>query len=369
LAQAAQGAHATEARASVEKLSGHRRRNRASIAAVIALAALLASVIVYRRRSGRTLEEWLTQNPSQARLARPILGRLQHEVVKHGSLLLRDASERLSASPGEVADLLEQRLYGSAASPEHRGLVSEGRRVISDLQALARSSGARLNLRRDPLLSGAADGLDALSRAESAIRRIRKERDGAAPKLIQHASERLATASALLSGMQFKDMEQILDALATTTVSAESLGALVENVASERKLPAPALATKGLPEPGAPAWRVRIPLGDWETIWRNIFANTLVALKDTRGAAPRLTLFGSLVRDAVTAEPVVRFALADNAPGALTTQMIQGRGAERGWGVVSELVRAYGGTIAVAPSIDPQYTKRVIIEFGVIKTP
>ena len=108
LAEAAQGAHAADARAALENLAAHRRLTILWVAGAAILAALLAAIAMYRRRSGRTLAEWLALHPSQTRLARPVLGRIQHEVVKHGSLLLRDASERLAAAPGEVADLLQE---------------------------------------------------------------------------------------------------------------------------------------------------------------------------------------------------------------------------------------------------------------------
>jgi hypothetical protein len=101
---------------------------------------------------------------------------------------------------------------------------------------------------------------------------------------------------------------------------------------------------------------------DWETVWRNVFANTLAALTEVPDA--RIGLFGEAVRDRVTGEPSLRFALADNAPGKLTTEMIRERSAERGWGVVAELLHGHGGRIAVAQSVDPRYSKRIVIELG-----
>ena len=225
-----------------------------------------------------------------------------------------------------------------------------------------------MNLRRDPLLSSTVEALDALSQAQPAIRRIQAARADSPPALLQKTSLRLARASALLSGTHFQDIEKTLDAVATTAVSAEALRRLLESVAAEKRLPAPAMPVKGLPEGAAPPWRVRVPPNDWETIWRNIFANTLTALRAARGTEPRLALFVAVARDSVTAEAVVRFAFADNAPGVLTTEMIQGRAADRGWGVVAELIRAHRGSIVVASSVDRQYTKRVLIELSVAET-
>jgi tetratricopeptide (TPR) repeat protein len=153
----------------------------------------------------------------------------------------------------------------------------------------------------------------------------------------------------------------------TTLVAVEELRRILESIASERHLPAPELAAKGFPEEGKPAWTVRISPRDWERIWRAVFANALSALRAVHGVAPRLTLFGSLVRDSKIPGLAVRLALADNAPGVVTTETIHGPGASREWSLVDELIRANGGSIAVAPSIDRQYTKRLVIELTVIE--
>jgi len=84
---------------------------------------------------------------------------------------------------------------------------------------------------------------------------------------------------------------------------------------------------------------------------------------------PRVGLFGEVVRDRVTGEPSLRFAIADNAPGRLTTEMIRERSADRGWGVVAELLQSHGGRIAVSPSVDPRYAKRIVIELAAAPPP
>jgi hypothetical protein len=83
--------------------------------------------------------------------------------------------------------------------------------------------------------------------------------------------------------------------------------------------------------------------------------------------APRLAISGSLLRDPGTpAAPIrVRFALADSVPGALSTETIRGRSAGRDWAAVEELVRGFGGSIAIAPSIDRQFVRRLLIELPV----
>jgi tetratricopeptide (TPR) repeat protein len=149
-----------------------------------------------------------------------------------------------------------------------------------------------------------------------------------------------------------------------TKVSLEDLVGLLRSAAEERHLAAPPLSSRGFPEEGHPAWVVRLPPPDWERLWRTIFGATLSA-----HPAPKLALSGALVRDANTHAASVRFALADNAPGALTTEMIRSRSAGKDWATVEEIVRAHGGSIAVAPSIDRQFIRRLLIELPLAPQP
>lgn len=148
----------------------------------------------------------------------------------------------------------------------------------------------------------------------------------------------------------------------TTQVDVEDLSRLLQSAAEERQMAAPPLSTRGFPADGQAAWTIRVPRPDWERLWRTVFAATLSAMRASPVGAPRLAVFGSLVREASFPASSVRFALADNAPGTLTTEMIRARAAGTDWAAVEELVRAYKGSIAVAPSIDRQFTKRVLIE-------
>jgi tetratricopeptide (TPR) repeat protein len=363
LAEAPRGAHAAEASASLAGLEGRRRGMLAAGAAAVALGAIVASVFAYRRRSGWTVEDWLRERPSRVHTARPVLGRLQHEVLKHGGLLLRGAGGRLAASPAETSEMLLGRLFAGDGT-KTRGLVAEGRRALSDLEALARSDGRRLNLGRDPLFAPIVRGIASVSSLEDPLRRLKT---GAGDAALARATERLDAAADLLSETRGRDIEAMLDTIATVGVRAQDLCDLLERVASERSVAPPPVAVTGLPGPGQPAWRARMASADWETIWRNVFANTLTALSGVR--EPRVGLFGEVVRDRVTGEPSLRFAVADNAPGKLTTDMIRERSADRGWGVVAELLHRHGGRIAVSPSVDPRYAKRIVIELAAAPPP
>ena len=147
-----------------------------------------------------------------------------------------------------------------------------------------------------------------------------------------------------------------------TRVDAGQLLRILERVAAESHVQTPPFVTKGFPEVEKPPWYVRIPPPEWETIWRAVFANTLSAMRAARVASPRLALFGSVVRDSKVAGVAVRLALADNAPGTLTTESIHAGSPGNEWAVVDRLIRVHGGSIAVSPSIDRHFTKRLLIE-------
>ena len=74
-----------------------------------------------------------------------------------------------------------------------------------------------------------------------------------------------------------------------------------------------------------------------------------------------------LLRDPVTGAPTARFILADNLPGALTAEMIRGRAADRGWGIVADLVRRHDGTADVGPAPAPGYGKGIVLELPALE--
>ena len=47
--------------------------------------------------------------------------------------------------------------------------------------------------------------------------------------------------------------------------------------------------------------------------------------------------------------------------------MIRGRAAERGLGVVADLVRIHEGTVAVGPPPAPGYTKGIVLELPALE--
>lgn len=355
--EAPDGIHVDEARAAVDRLDRRFQTLRGAGIGLVAFGVLLAAGLVRRRRSGFTLAEWLRCDPGATREVRPVLGRLSHEVFKHGGLLLGDAQAQLSTG-GDLlpaAGILSDRLFGSGTGA---GLVAEGRAALEDLASLARRRGAVLNLRhKDPLLMPVVAALDALDTARDDLAALAAGVALSARRRSAVAS-RLGRAAEALRPRTAQELERLVDAAGSTVASWEALSGLLASVARERNAPPPGLEPFGLFASGGAPLRVKLPGAEWETIFRNLFANAL--------ASPRLALLAEARRDPVTGQAQGRFVLYDADPRLLTVEMIRGRAAERGLGVVADVVRRWDGAVDVVPGA-PGYAKGVSVEFAVVE--
>ncbi len=360
-AEAAGGVHVEEARAALER---EERRQTTLLGAGIGFlffGLLTGALFLSRRRSGLTLDEWLRRDPGATRDARSLAGRLSHEAFKHGGLLLGEAVERLDHRGGlaEAAPLLVERLYGSGGAT---GLVGEARSTLRDLETLGRRRGARLNLRfKDPLLSPVYGALDVLAREERTFAVLARSGAVSARRMVA-LTRALRGAAAVLNPRTALLLTERLDSAGSTEVRFERLASLLETVAHEMDSRPPHLAGLGLfaSADGGPL-RVRVPEGDWLTLWRNLFANAL--------EGPRLALLAERKTDPVTGQALARFVLFDEDPRLLTVEMIRGRGAERGLGVLADLVRKWDGLVdvVVVPPGTGDFTKGVAIELAAVE--
>jgi len=367
------GVHASEAQSRAARLHRRARAIAMSAATLLALLAFAGGIFLYRRRSGLSFEEWLARDPDRAREARPIVGRLRHEAVKHGGLLLRDAAVRLKASGvaarQETAALLVSRFFGSEDS-ERRSLVAESFQALSELRELAREDGYRLNLRyRDPVFSPLIRGLELIRDAERGLRRVEEEAAAVPEGAAVRAASLLERAALSFESVSGVLLDRVLDSTASTPVRFDDLARILSRVAAEKRVAAPPLEPLGVfHEAPSGSFSVRVPPGDWETIWRNLFANAVVVGAGEGGADLRLALSAERSRDPVTGEAFARFLLADNLSARLTTEMIRGQAADRGWGIVADLVRRNGGAVDVSPPPDSSYVKGILIELPALES-
>lgn len=368
--EAPAGPGAQEAAAAAARLEGQDRALAGAIGAALGLSIAVSIWILWRRRAGSTFAEWLARDPAKAQEARPVIGRLRHEVLKHGGMLLSDAAARLGEADEGVrraaAQLLVSRLYGESGA---RGLLAEADASIAQLRSLARQSGVRLNLRhRDPVFSWLLSGLAALRNARRGLRRVA---DGQSrtweTAVARRRLRRAARCFALSSG---PEIARTVERAAVLPVRADALRALLASVADELDAGAPPrleaigeLAAEGA-LPG-----VRISALDWETVWRNLFGNALEEAR-RRGSSPvRLGLSAQRRRDPVTGEARLRLVLADDLPGNIDAGWIRARASERGWGVVVELLRKSDGAIDVVPSPAPGFAKGIAVDLPAAEDP
>lgn len=365
------GPHAWVARKTLDRLD-RRERLRTEIAITALLLVLItAGVWLFLRRGGSTFEQWLARHPERAREARPIIGRLRHESLKHGGLLLRDAARRLQETNvharREATELLLARLFGGSAAESHRGLLQESSLALEELAILARQDGIRLNLRfRDPHFSRVMRALRALKKTENDLKRIQANPEDVSARALSRVTSRLEEAAEAFRASPGLRLERLLDAATATPVRLSHLQKLLVRVAAEKQLPLPKLEPLGLfRETSSPSLAVRVEGGDWETIWRNLFANALLAGNELGPGQRQLGVLAEMGRDPITGQPFARFVLADDIPRPLTSEMIRGRAADRGWGVVADLVRRHEGMVDVGPppAGSIAYQKGIVLEF------
>ena len=353
IAESPEGPYAEEAAAAVSASERAARRLRRGLLWAGLLALTGSAALAVRRWGGLTLEEWLRRDPARTRDVRAGVGRLRHETLKHGGLLLEGAAaEVLSAGAGPVAaERLAGRLFGGNGSP---GLVAEGRRSLEDLAALGRRHGVRLNLvHKDPILSPMAAALSDLERAREPLAALAAGRPLSEARRVR-LGRRLAGAAGVLSPAASRDLGRLLDEVGSTPVKFGELESLLGAVAREAGRPAPPLAALGLVASGG-TLRVRIDRSDWETLWRNLFENALVS--------PRLGLDGERRRDPSTGALLVRMYLFDADPRPLTAEWIRGRPAEQGLGVVADIARRNDGLVDVTPAApESGFLKGVLVE-------
>lgn len=372
LVEAPDGARADEARDALARMAVRERWRRDGALVLAGLLFVAGGAWGIRRFGGDTLSSWLAREPDEALGLRPHVGRLRHELFKHGRFLLLEAATRLSdaAARPETARLLLDRLFGEGSEagggPDvRRGLVPEARRELDAIRAAARARGVRLNLAgKDPELSAVAAALAELSVARRDLRRVA---DGAgSPRRLARLARHLGAASAHLSPETAQRLGTLLHRAGSTPFSRADLERLLAEASSAARLGRVPLETTGASD--TETLLVRVVRADWETIWRNLFANALAAGAATRpDVAPRLLLHVERVRDPVTGEGAARFLLADDVPRPLTAEMIRGRAAERGLGIVADLVRRHEGIVDVVAPPVPGYEKAVLVELPALE--
>ncbi len=238
--------------------------------------------------------------------------------VGGGSPLSRGVqARRPAARRGGGAPELGRRARRGRAAPRRAPLRDAGR-------ARARRRGAEGSFRSrvvgtppwrapEPAIQGPAALPGSRSRSRSwkgrrAISRVSRKQARSGRAGSRRLSRALRQAAAALNPRTAQLLTATLDAAGSTEARFERLASLLASVAREHDAAAPPLAGLGLFEGAADGRcvRVRVPEGDWATLWRNLFANAL--------QAPRLALLAEERRDPVTGQALARFVLFDGDP-------------------------------------------------------
>jgi len=160
----------------------------------------------------------------------------------------------------------------------------------------------------------------------------------------------------------------MLDRASALPVRIEALQDLLARVAVEVDLPVPRLEPLGALESREPLPSVRFAPPDWETLWRNLFANAMAAGRSRVPRPVRLGLSAEPRRDSATGESRLVLVLADDLPGALSAEELRSRPAERGWGVIAEILRRNDAAFEVTPPPARGFTKGIGLDLPAIES-
>ena len=132
-------------------------------------------------------------------------------------------------------------------------------------------------------------------------------------------------------------------------------------------MPAPRLEPLGGAADGGALPSVRFAPLDWETLWRNLFSNAIAAGRSRVPNPVRLGLSAEAHRDAATGEARLRLVLADDLPETLSADELRTRPAERGWGVIVEILRRNDAGFEVTSPPARGFTKGIAIDLSAIE--
>jgi tetratricopeptide (TPR) repeat protein len=358
-----------------QALSERTRTRLRSVAAVLMtlLLAVLAwgGGLLYRRYRGDSLAVVLEAAPKAVPEVARILSLIRHEVLKHNTSFLVDVGEDLARGSDDAAvraTTLFRRLFegggeemgpdgdpASAHDMERRGIYGRFLGYCQDLEAVARTHGRRLNLRRrDPVFGPML----------SAFRRVkRRARDVRAPKTLTVAARKrlghqLALDGAVLGREASEQLARMVERRCLVEVDGELLRSIFEEVVQEQQFVG---LDARLVVGGLDIARVRIFRSDLEDILSNVLRNSLASSRKY-GQGP-LEVGISLTRelDEITALETLAISLMDRSPEPLTNEMLRGRYADRGMGITADLLSRYDGSIAVESR--ETWSKAVVIRF------
>lgn len=347
---------------SQEAASGLRGRVERRILAIQAAGSgalgglvLLGGGLLYRRRSGRTLEQLLAKAPEATPDLARLLAAIRHEVLKHNTTLLDEVALALERGDHHAVRWAALRLYGDGRGSE--GVLARFDVYLAAIERLGRQHGLRLDLRRrDPVLAPMHAALARLRRLAPRLRSPRRA-NAQVPAELRELSQ-------LLNVDGYRALGRMVARMGTLSLDRALFAGVDARVRAEPAFDGADLPPLDLELPDQPV-PVRCFRGDLQDVLANLLRNALGALVE--GQAPGSARLGIRLEedvDPITGIESVRVLVRDNAPGQLTDAMIHGREIGRGLGLVADLVARHEGSIHVEPvrSADAmRWTKSVVV--------
>jgi hypothetical protein len=213
---------------------------------------------------------------------------------------------------------------------------------------------------RDPVLSHVLAGERALHGTRRTLERL-AESGGASDRALGATVRRLRRAAREWRLASSAELDRAIDRAAALPVRLDALEALLAHVAAECDRPAPPLEILDGVDRGDGLSPVRVSASDWETLWRNLFRNAL--------GSGRLAVSAAEHRDPATGEARLRFVLFDELPETVGPDAVRERPADRGLGIVSEILTRNDGSFHVVPAEAPGFTKGLGFELPAVETP
>ncbi|MCB9697833.1 MAG: tetratricopeptide repeat protein [Alphaproteobacteria bacterium] len=296
-------------------------------AAAGALGVVALPVVWWRRRRGVPLAALLELAPQTAREVAAVCAAIRHEVLKHHLAALVAVADALDDRDPEPARWAAERWFGPG------GALAKLDAYVAELQSMGRRAGIVLDLRGDPDFGPILGAAAKLRRLEPRLRR------GHGRAL----ADELRTLAGPLGRQGARALERLVDGLCLLRVDA----AFVERVAARTVAEFDGEAVPRVEVCGTDEvlW-IRMFRRELEDVLTNLLRNAI----DAAPSALAVAVVLGVEEDWVTGLQRVEIAVADQAPGELTTERLRARELSRGLGLVVDLTGRAGGTVRVDPA-------------------
>ncbi|MGB1700817.1 MAG: hypothetical protein ACPHRO_12735, partial [Nannocystaceae bacterium] len=325
---------------------------------------------LYRRYRGDSLVAVLEASPKSVPEVARILSLIRHEILKHNTSFLADVGEDLARGGDEAAAramTLFRRLFegggseygseheGSSEEKERRGIYGRFLGYCQDLEAVARTHGRRLNLRRrDPVF---APMLSAFRRVKRRARDVRSSKS-LSPAARRRLGQQLSIDGAVLGREASEQLARIVERRSLVEVDADLIRSIFEEVTQEQQFVG---SDVRLVVGGLDLARVRIFRSDLEDILANVLRNSLASSRKYLKGPLEIGISLTRELDDITALETLAISIMDRSPEPLSNEMLRGRYADRGMGITADLLSRYDGSIAVEAR--DTWSKAVVIRF------